>query len=261
MTDTVQLTVDGHVGIITISNPPVNVLSLATQRLLWDIAQEVSSRTDVRAVLLTGGMRAFCAGADVKEMHGKSHQDLVDESSGELNAWRAVSAIPKPTIASIAGLALGGGCELALCCDLRIAADTARFGQPEVLLGLLPGAGGTQRLPRLIGVGRAKELIYSGRIIDAQEALAIGLVNRVVPAADLPQAAIAWADQFARGPKYTLRAAKESIDRGINVDLETGLEIEKIQASALMSTSDPRVGIQSFIDNGPGKADFLGASD
>lgn len=261
MSDAVQLEVSDHVAVITLANPPMNVLALATQMLLWEVSQEVSRRSDVRAVLFTGGDRVFCAGADVKEMQGKTYQDLVDESNGERNAWRAVAAIPKPTIASIAGFALGGGCELALCCDLRIAADNARLGQPEVLLGLLPGAGGTQRLSRLVGVGRAKELIYSGRIIDAQEALAIGLVNRVVPAPELSDVAREWAQQFARGPKYTLRAAKEAIDRGINVDLETGLEIERVQASALMSTSDPRVGIQSFIDKGPGEANFLQVSD
>jgi enoyl-CoA hydratase/carnithine racemase len=261
MSDPVQLEVTEHVAVITLVNPPMNVLALATQALLWDISQEVCQRSDVRAVLFTGGDRVFCAGADVKEMQGKSHQQLTDESYGERNAWRAIAAIPKPTIASIAGFALGGGCELALCCDLRIAADTARFGQPEVLLGLIPGAGGTQRLSRLIGVGRAKELIYSGRIIDAQEALAIGLVNRVVPAAELAEVALDWAQQFARGPKYTLRAAKEAIDRGIEVDLDTGLEIERLQASALMSTSDPHIGIASFIESGPGKANFLSATD
>src|SRR5690348_16021352 len=145
-----------------------------------------------------------------------------------------------------------------MCTDIRIAADDAVLGQPEVLLGIIPGAGGTQRLTRLVGPARAKDLIFTGRFVKADEALAIGLVDKVVPAADVYDEAVAWARQFAGAASYALRAAKESIDRGIEVDLETGLEIERQQFAALFATEDRSIGMDSFVENGPGKAVFKG---
>jgi enoyl-CoA hydratase/carnithine racemase len=170
----------------------------------------------------------------------------------------AVASIPKPTVAAITGYALGGGCELALCADYRIAADDAKLGQPEVLLGVIPGAGGTQRLSRLVGPSKAKDLIFTGRFVDAAESLQIGLVDKVVPAAEVYTTAHAWAGQFSRGAALALRAAKEAIDAGLGVDLHTGLEIERQQFAALFATEDRTIGMKSFVENGPGKAEFKG---
>jgi enoyl-CoA hydratase/carnithine racemase len=170
--------------------------------------------------------------------------------------FSAVARIPKPVIAAITGFALGGGCELALCADLRVAADNAKLGQPEIKLGLIPGAGGTQRLARLVGPARAKELIFTGRTIGAQEALRIGLVDQVVPAAETYPTARALAAELAAGPAFALRAAKAAIDRGLETDLDTGLEIERQQFAGLFATEDRAIGMRSFIEEGPGKAVF-----
>ncbi len=181
------------------------------------------------------------------------------QRSGKLqSAFSAVARIPKPVVAAVTGYALGGGCELALCADVRFAADDAVLGQPEILLGIIPGAGGTQRLTRLVGPSKAKDLIFSGRFVKADEALAIGLVDRVVPADQVYDEALTWAQQFAGAATYAVRAAKESIDRGLEVDLETGLEIERQQFAALFATEDRGIGMESFVENGPGKARFVG---
>jgi enoyl-CoA hydratase/carnithine racemase len=161
-------------------------------------------------------------------------------------------------VAAITGYALGGGCELALAADVRFAADDATLGQPEVLLGIIPGAGGTQRLSRLVGPSRAKDIIFTGRFVPAQEALAIGLVDRLVPKADVLTEAVAWAAQFRTAAPYAVRAAKECIDRGLEVDLDTGLEIERMQFAALFATADRTTGMTSFVEQGPGKAVFEG---
>ena len=180
------------------------------------------------------------------------------ESDELQSAFTAIAKIPVPTIAALAGYALGGGCELALCCDLRVAGDNAKLGQPEILLGLIPGAGGTQRLSRLIGPSRAKDLIFSGRFIGAEEAKSIGLVDRVVAPDDVYTEAHAWAEQLARGPRLALRAAKGAIDHGLNVDLATALVIERQAFTSLFATDDRRIGMLSFIADGPGKAEFTG---
>jgi enoyl-CoA hydratase/carnithine racemase len=179
--------------------------------------------------------------------------------SGKLqSAFTAVARIPKPVVAAVTGYALGGGCELALCADVRFAADDATLGQPEILLGIIPGAGGTQRLTRLVGPSRAKDIIFSGRFVKADEALAIGLVDRVFPADQVYAEAVAWARQFTPAATYALRAAKESIDQGLEVDLDSGLAIERQQFAALFATEDRRTGMSSFVENGPGKAQFEG---
>jgi enoyl-CoA hydratase/carnithine racemase len=227
----------------------MNALSFQVQEEIRQAATEASQRDDVRAVVLYGGPKVFAAGADIKEMAQASYQDMVSRSNALQASFTAVARIPKPTIAAITGYALGGGCELALCCDLRVAGEKAKLGQPEIQLGIIPGAGGTQRLPRLIGPARAKELIFSGRFVSADEALAIGLVDRVVPDDEVYSAAMEMAEKFARGPAYALRAAKEAIDRGLEVDIETGLEIERVQFAALFATQDRTIGMQSFIEN------------
>lgn len=258
MPEFIAVQVDGAVATITLTRPPMNALCIQMQQEIAVASRELSLRKDVGAVILYGGPKLFAAGADVKEMSGMSYQDMVRASVGLQESFTAVTRIPQPTIAAVTGYALGGGCELALCCDLRIAAHDAQMGQPEILLGIIPGAGGTQRLPRLIGVARAKELILTGRFVKAQEALDIGLVNRVVPAADTYSAALELATQLARGPALALRAAKEAIDRGIETDLETGLAIERQQFAALFATDDRRIGMASFVESGPGKAEFTG---
>ncbi len=258
MGEFVTLEVDAGVAVIRLNRPPMNALSTAVQKEIRDLSREVTDRADVRAVVLYGGPKVFAAGADVKEMADWDYTDAVDNSVDLTDCFSAVARIPKPTIAAITGYALGGGCELALCCDLRVCGDNARLGQPEILLGIIPGAGGTQRLTRLVGPARAKDLIFTGRFVDAAEALAIGLVNQVVAPDDVLDAAMALAQRLAAGPPYALRAAKEAIDRGLEVDLTTGLEIERVQFAALFATQDRRDGMNSFVENGPGKAEFSG---
>jgi enoyl-CoA hydratase len=212
----------------------------------------------VRAVVLWGGEKVFAAGADIKEMADMSYADM-SRHSGTLQAsFTAVAEIPKPVVAAVTGYALGGGCELALCADIRIAADDAKLGQPEILLGIIPGAGGTQRLSRLVGPAKAKDIIFTGRFVSADEALAIGLVDKVAPAPEVYDAAIAWASKFSKGPAFALRAAKRAIDKGLETDLGTGLEIERQQFAALFATDDQAAGMKSFVENGPGKATFTG---
>jgi enoyl-CoA hydratase/carnithine racemase len=209
-------------------------------------------------VVVWGGENVFAAGADIKEMADMSYTDMVRRSGALQSAFSAVARIPKPVIAAINGYALGGGCELTLCADVRYAAEDAVLGQPEILLGVIPGAGGTQRLTRLVGPSKAKDIVFTGRFVKATEALAIGMVDKVFPADQVYAEAVSWAGRFANAASYALRAAKESIDRGIEVDLETGLEIERQQFAALFATEDRDIGMRSFVENGPGKAGFVG---
>lgn len=254
----VRLEVDQGVGTIRLDRPKMNAIDAQVQAELRVVAAEAAERDDVRAVVVYGGERVFAAGADIKQMAEMSYTDMVDYSGKLQGALTLVAKIPKPVVAAITGYALGGGCELALCADVRFAADDAVLGQPEVQLGVIPGAGGTQRLTRLVGPSVAKDLIYTGRFVDADEALRIGLVDKLVPGGGVYEEALAWARQFASGPAYALRAAKETIDRGLEVDLETGLEIERQQFAALFATEDRARGMASFLENGPGKAEFRG---
>ncbi len=258
MGEFVRLEVEDGVGTIRLDRPPMNALSSQVQQEIREAAHDATMRADVRAVIVYGGPKVFAAGADVKEMADWSYQEMVGRSAALQSAFTSVARIPKPTIAAVTGYALGGGCELAMCCDMRIAGDNAKLGQPEILLGIIPGAGGTQRLPRLVGPARAKELIFTGRFVGAEEALHIGLIDRMVAPDDVYTEAVALARTFATGPAYALRAAKEAIDRGLEADLDTGLEIERVQFSALFATEDRAVGMASFIEHGPGKATFVG---
>jgi enoyl-CoA hydratase len=253
-----RLEVEDGVGTIRIDRPKMNALDTRVQEEIRAAAQEASAREDVRAVVLYGGEKVFAAGADIKEMAAMTYTDMATQSGRLQSALTAVARIPKPVVAAVTGYALGGGCELALCADVRIAGESATFGQPEILLGIIPGAGGTQRLSRLVGPARAKDLIYTGRFVKADEALTIGLADRVVPDDRVYAEALAWAGQFRSAASFALRAAKEAVDHGLEVDIETGLEIERIQFSALFATEDRATGMRSFIEEGPGKARFEG---
>jgi enoyl-CoA hydratase/carnithine racemase len=246
------------VGIIRLDRPKMNAISLQVQAELKAACAEATERDDVRAVVIWGGERLFAAGNDVAEMAEMSYADMVKATRGVSEAATAIASIPKPVVAAVTGYALGGGCELTLAADIRIAADNATFGQPEVLLGIIPGAGGTQRLPRLIGPAKAKDLIFTGRFVKADEALAIGLVDKLVPADQVFAEAVAWASQFTKAAALAIRAAKECIDRGLEVDLGTGLSIEQQQFASVFATEDRTVGMTSFLANGPGKAEFTG---
>ncbi|MET7325373.1 enoyl-CoA hydratase-related protein [Streptomyces sp. NPDC005549] len=254
---TVHLEVADGVGTLRLDRPPMNALDVATQDRLKELAEEVTRREDVRAVVIHGGEKVFAAGADIKEMQVMDHAAMIARSRALQDSFTAVARIPKPVVAAVTGYALGGGCELALCADFRIAGENAKLGQPEILLGLIPGAGGTQRLSRLIGPSKAKDLIFTGRQVKADEALALGLVDRVVPAAEVYEQAHAWAARLAKGPAIALRAAKESIDTGLETDIETGLAVERNWFAGLFATEDRERGMRSFVEEGPGKAKFL----
>lgn len=254
---TVNLEVADGVGTLRLDRPPMNALDVATQDRLKELAEEATRRDDVRAVVVYGGEKVFAAGADIKEMQAMDHTAMVLRGRALQECFTAVARIPKPVVAAVTGYALGGGCELALCADFRIAGDNAKLGQPEILLGLIPGAGGTQRLSRLVGPSKAKDLIFTGRMVKADEALTLGLVDRVVPAADVYTEAHRWAAKLAQGPAIALRAAKESIDAGLETDIETGLAIERNWFAGLFATADREIGMRSFVEEGPGKAKFL----
>ncbi|MFH9417280.1 enoyl-CoA hydratase/isomerase family protein [Streptomyces rochei] len=254
---TVELEVADGVGTLRLNRPPMNALDIATQDRLKELAEEVTRRDDVRAVVVHGGEKVFAAGADIKEMQVMDHAAMIARARALQDSFTAVARIPKPVVAAVTGYALGGGCELALCADFRFAGENAKLGQPEILLGLIPGAGGTQRLSRLIGPSKAKDLIFTGRQVRADEALALGLVDRVVPAAEVYEQAHAWAARLAKGPAIALRAAKEAIDTGLETDIETGLAVERNWFAGLFATEDRERGMRSFVEEGPGKAKFL----
>jgi enoyl-CoA hydratase/carnithine racemase len=254
----VTVETDRAVGTIRLNRPPMNALSAAVQADLAAAAAQVAADQAVRAVVLYGGEKLFAAGADIKEMSGASYAQMTHDTARLQEALNAVARIGKPVVAAVTGYALGGGLELALCADFRILGETARVGQPEILLGLIPGAGGTQRLPRLIGPAKAKDLVFSGRFVGAAEALAIGLADKVVPDADVYAAACELAAAYAAGPAIALAAAKQAIDLGLETDLATGLELERISFAGLFATEDASAGMRSFLENGPGKASFSG---
>jgi len=258
MSESVRVEVDGGIATIRLDRPPMNALNAEVQGALAAAATEVGERRDVSAVIVYGGEKVFAAGADIKEMEGMSYTDMADHSVTLQHFTRALARIPKPTVAAITGYALGGGCEVALACDFRVAAKNAKLGQPEILLGIIPGAGGTQRLARLVGPARAKDLVFSGRFVSADEALSIGLVDEVVEAEDVYAAARRRVEPYVGGPAHALRAAKEAVDRGLEADLETGLEIERMLFASLFATKDRETGMRSFVENGPGKAKFEG---
>jgi len=258
MGEFVRLESADGIGTIRLDRPPVNALNDQVRDELATVASSAAADAEIRAVILYGGEKVFAAGADVKQMAEANYAAMADRSGRLQAALSLVAAIPKPVVAAITGYALGGGLELALAADFRVAGENARLGQPEILLGIIPGAGGTQRLPRLVGPARAKDIVFTGRMVKAAEALAMGLVDVVVPDASVYQAALDLVQRYAAGPALALRAAKQAIDHGLDVDLATGLEIERVQFAALFATEDQRSGMQSFIENGPGQATFTG---
>ena len=243
------------VAVITLDNPKVNALSSV---LLGQLEAAAVGLTEEPpgAVVVTGGDRLFAAGADISEFGGPDEARVV--GGAFVRALDAVARIPRCVIASISGFALGGGCELALACDLRIAGQRAKLGQPEVLLGIIPGGGGTQRLARLVGPARAKELILTGRQVGVDEALRIGLVDEVVPNDELNDRVMARASEFASGAVVAQGLAKRAIDQGIDGTLSAGVELEQQLFAEVFATEDARIGVASFIEHGPGKASFVG---
>jgi len=238
-----------RIATITVNRPEkLNALNAATIGELGRAIDEARARDDVAGVILTGAGRAFVAGADISELASQSPPQARERARRGQQIFRRYETSPKPTIAAVNGFALGGGCELAMACHVRIASEQAKFGQPEVKLGILPGYGGTQRLPRLVGKGRALQLLLTGEMIDAQEALRIGLVNRVVPPGDLMTAAEGMLRQMLANAPLALAGCAESVDRGLEMALEEGLAFEANQFALLASTQDMTEGMRAFLE-------------
>ena len=249
MGEFVRLETANGVGTIRLDRPPMNALNGQVQEEIAAAAAQASADDAIRAVVVYGGDKVFAAGADIKQMLQLSHADMVERAGTITSTIGSLARIPKPVVAAINGYALGGGCELALACDWRIAAQDAKLGQPEIMLGVIPGAGGTQRLTRLIGPARAKDLVMTGRIVDAAEALAIGLVDRVVPAGEsVYDAAVAMVSRFVDGPAQALRAAKTAIDEGLDLELDRALALESRLFADLFATQDRTEGMAAFVE-------------
>lgn len=249
---------DGAIGIIRLDRPPVNALNSQMHGELAAAATELDADLAVRAVVVHGGPKAFAGGADIKEMADLGPAEISVFGKALTRALDAIARIRVPVVAAVTGYALGGGLELALAADFRIVADDARLGFPEITLGVFPGAGGTQRLPRLIGTAAAKRMIFTGRPVRGQDAVTLGLAEEAVPTDQVLDRAMALARQLAAGPTAALAAAKRSIDDGMDTDLATGLRIESAAFASLFATEDQKTGMASFIAEGPGKATFTG---
>jgi enoyl-CoA hydratase/carnithine racemase len=248
MTEFVKLEISGGIGVIRLDRPPMNALNAQVQEELRAVAHAATDTDEVAAVIVYGGPKVFAAGADIKEMADMSYVQMVSRAGPLSSAFDAIARIPKPVVAAVTGYALGGGCELALACDWRIVAEDAKLGQPEIKLGIIPGAGGTQRLSRLVGPAKAKDIIFSGRMVDATEALSIGLADRVVPGERVLEEAVAMMSQFVNGPAQALRAAKLAIDGGLDRDLAGGLAWESQLFAALFATEDHTEGMAAFVE-------------
>jgi len=244
---------DDGVELIRFNRPPMNALSAEFLAELADHAEALAADADLKAVVVTGSEKVFAAGAEISQL--QSDAPLIENFR---RAFDGLAAIPRPVIAAVSGFALGGGLEAALACDLRVASENARLGVPEIALGVFPGAGGTQRLPRLVGAARAKEMIWSGRHVRAEEALAIGLVDRVVPVEGYLDAALDWASSFARGAVVAMGLSKRAVDGGLDGPLAEGIDLERTLFGQVIATEDAATGIDSFFKNGPGKAVFSG---
>jgi enoyl-CoA hydratase/carnithine racemase len=258
-TETFRLEVDRThgIGTIIIERPPLNALDLASWGSLSTAVSAAASDPDCRAVIVRGAGRAFAAGAEVGELLEWDSDEAAAASTVMQAAVDALAALPCVTIAVVSGYALGGGCEIALACDVRFAADNAKMGHPEILLGAIPGAGGTQRLARLIGPGRAKDIVLSGRMVDMVEAPRIGLVDEVHPVDEVIAAAESAARRYAAGPA-SIALAKRAIDEGFGLPLADGLALERRLFAEAFETEDLRSGVTSFLEHGPGVARFAG---
>jgi enoyl-CoA hydratase/carnithine racemase len=248
---------DERLALLRIDRPPVNAFDQRMWDLFADVAASLHGDTLYRAVVISGGPRHFAAGADVKEMLGLDPGQFGARNRVLQGAFHALATAPQVTIAAVSGYALGGGCELALAADFRFAGRSAVFGLPEITLGIMPGSGGTQRLPRIVGPGRAKELILSGRTVAADEALAIGLADRVAEDADLLEVAVEAGLRYARGP-LALRHAKRAVDAALDLPVEDGLALEADLITRCFASADGQHGLRSFVEEGPRKAIFLG---
>ena len=239
----------GRVAILTINRPDKrNALNGATRAALIAALEEIRIAEGIRCVVITGaGDKAFIAGADIGEFEGRTPVDQFQVMKAS-SVFDAVEAFPKPVIAMINGFALGGGCELAMACDFRVAADTAKLGQPEVNLGIIPGGGGTQRLPRLVGSGQAYKLLYTGELIDAGEALRIGLVDEVVPAAQLRERVMTLAGTIAEKSPVALQLIKEAVRAAVRTSLDDGLRLETTLFGVAFASEDKREGVQAFLE-------------
>lgn len=246
------------VAILRLDRPKVNALNKQLSQDIIEAATELASRHDVRAVVLWGGPKIFAAGADISAFPvGEGHRDPSDMIDVLNEGLNRLENLPQITISAVNGVALGGGCELSMTTDFRVCGQTSLFGQPEVLLGITPGGGGTQRMPRLIGQTRAKEICYSGRNVPAEEALEIGLVSAVYPDEDVLDEAVAMAARYAVGPA-ALTNIKRAVQDGYNLDMTDALAVEQREFVASFQTDDAVTGITGFLENGPGKAKFSG---
>jgi enoyl-CoA hydratase len=255
---TIQLTVADRIATVTINRP--DKLNALNSEVFDDLAiavEDLRDRSDVGGVIVTGAGRAFVAGADISELEPLNAMQLKALARRGQLVFNRFESLPKPVIAAINGFALGGGCEFAMACHIRIASDAAKFGQPEVKLGLVPGYGGTQRLPRLVGKGRAMQLLMTGEIIDAAEAHRIGLVNRVVPAADLMKAALEMMKAILANAPLAVSGCIELVNRGYDLSMGDALAMEATSFGLLASTEDKKEGTTAFLEKRP--ATFRGA--
>jgi enoyl-CoA hydratase len=252
------VSVQDRVATLTVNRPDkLNALNAALIGELGEAIDEMQSRDDVGGIILTGGGRAFVAGADISELANVTALEGKRLARRGQEIFRRFETSPKPTVAAVNGFALGGGCELAMACQIRIASEAAKFGQPEVKLGLIPGYGGTQRLPRLVGRGRALQLLLTGEMIDAQEAYRIGLVNRVVAADQLLPAATAMIQQMLMNAPLGVAACIDAVDRGVDMPLDDALMLEATQFGVLITTTDTAEGTRAFLEKRPPR--FAGA--
>ncbi|MEV7981773.1 enoyl-CoA hydratase/isomerase family protein [Streptomyces sp. NPDC086519] len=246
----------GPVVTVRLDNPPMNAFDSALRQELSACVRELADAPGVRAVVLHGGRRLFAAGADVKALAAMGPEQVRGWNRALQRTFDEVARLPMPVVAAVTGYALGGGLELALAADYRVAADDALLGQPEVQLGIMPGSGGTQRLTRLVGPSRAKNLLMTGRRVDAEEALRLGLVDEVVPADRVLDTALGYARRLAEGPAAALEAIKEAVDHGAEAGLAAGLSLERALFTGVFGTADAGTGLRSFLDHGPGRARF-----
>jgi enoyl-CoA hydratase/carnithine racemase len=248
MGNLVELTVDDQVAVLRLQRPPANAIDLALGEELQAVITEANGRADVGALVLTGGPKIFAAGADIKAMATWGPEEVRPSVDALGAACDLLESIDTVSIAAINGYALGGGLELALGCDLRYAATDAKLGQPEIGIGVIPGAGGTQRLTRLVGPGRTRELVYSGRLMGADEALDLGIIERVLPPKGVLPTAVEDARRFAHGPRRALAAAKAAIAAAVTTPGGPGIQAEREAFLALFGTADQREGMAAFLE-------------
>lgn len=247
--ETLELRIEGNIALVYLNRPPYNPLNRQVFAELSSLMDYLEQRAEIRAVIITGkGDRAFAAGADIHEMLKLNGVEILDMCALARGAFEKMERLGKPIIAAINGLALGGGCELVLACDLRVCSEHSKFGFPEINLGIIPGGGGTQRLQRLVGQAAAKELLYFGGMIEAERALAIGLVNKIVPSEQLMDAAKQWAQQLTEKPVLAMRMMKSAVNAGMNTDLSTALDLEIAAFGNAFASEDRKEGMQSFIE-------------